>query len=61
VQSRTSMTDWHKQQYFSHSHSASIFSHCMQRCFAVPVPVLMKLGYRPRAGRWNVTEVIKQG
>jgi len=55
VQRRTSITDWHKQQYFSHWQLLSDCSHCAQRYLAVPVPVLMTILYRsPTAdGIWH--------
>jgi len=49
-----SITAWHKQQNFSHSHEASGISHWAHLQRAGPVPVLMRLIYRglPARGKW---------
>jgi hypothetical protein len=43
VHIRTSMTDWQRQQNFSHWQLSSDCSHWAQRILAGPVPVLIEL------------------
>jgi hypothetical protein len=57
LQMRISITDWQRQQNFSHSHALSGCSHCAHLYRAGPVPVLMKITVAQETHGWNVTEV----
>ena len=58
LQMRISITDWQRQQNFSHSQALSGCSHCAHLYRAGPVPVLMQRTVTQESEGGNVTEVM---